>query len=58
MFRKCFCCLPHTDPSQTLFRTEEALHGQLLAERSGQITPEQFKEIKEVGGDPSRATLG
>ena len=33
---------------QTLMRTEEALQGQLLAERSGQITPEQFKEIKDV----------
>ena len=38
--------------AQTLLRTEEALHGQLLAERSGQITPEQFKEIKEVRLSP------
>lgn len=33
---------------KTYRRTEDALHGQLLAEQSGQITPEQYKEIKEV----------
>lgn len=33
---------------KTYTRTEEALQGQLLAEKSGQITPEQYKEIKEV----------
>ena len=33
---------------KTYDRTEEALQGQLLAERSGQITPEQYKEIKDV----------
>ena len=34
---------------QVLERADDSLRGQLLAARDESITPEQYREIKEVG---------